>query len=485
MINNIHIMKKEIKYIALLLFMAFGFSSCNNLKVKIREEQNNLPEKYQQEHTSDTLNSANMNWKDFFQDQNLVALIDTALNNNQELNIMLQEIEVLRSEIGAKKGEYLPTVSGYVGAGAEKVSRYTRDGAVEATTDIVEGKEFPEPLQDYTFGIRANWEIDIWKKLRNGKKAAVEEYLASVSGQQFMKTHLIAEIATAYYELLALDNQIERIEQNIVWQKNALQIAKQQKASALISELAVKRFEAQLLNTQSLKYEIEQERIETENEINYLLGRYPQAIERTQESFNTTPFLALQYGLPSQLLANRMDIKQAEHQLESRKLNVKVARARFYPSIGISAGIGLQAFDPSYLVKTPKSLLFSLAGDLVAPLINRAGIKAQYQQANAKQLQAVFEYEKTILSAYIEVSNQLSRSKNLAQSFAYKNKEVEALNRSIQISNTLFKSARADYLEILLTQEETIDAQFELIEIKKQQLNTMVNTYVALGGGWE
>jgi len=129
-------------------------------------------------------------------------------------------------------------------------------------------------------------------------------------------------------------------------------------------------------------------------------------------------------------------------------------------------------------------MLFSLAGDLVAPLINRNAIKADYYSANSRQIQAVFDYEKTILSAYIEVTNHLSQITNLNKSYEYKSKEVEALNQAISISNTLFKSARADYLEILLTQEERIESQFELIELKQQQLNAVINTYRALGGGW-
>ncbi|WP_107037353.1 TolC family protein [Brumimicrobium mesophilum] len=479
-------MLKKTKYISIFLFASLSLTSCKSLQLVKREENKTVPEGFTstEQNSKDTLNSASLKWKEFFTDAQLINLIDTALRNNQELNIILQEIEISKYEIGAKKGEYLPTVSGYVGAGVDKVSRYTRDGAVEATTDIIPGKEFPEPLQDYVVGVRAEWEVDIWKKLRNGKKAAVSRYLSSVSGKNFIVTHLVSEIASEYYELLALDKQLIRVNQNIDLQTNALRIVKQQKESAKVTELAVRRFEAQLYSTQSLRFEIEQSIVETENKINFLVGRFPQPVLRNASTFNDSITRVISDGLPSQLLDNRMDIKQAELELASNKLDVKIAKAQFYPSLGLSAGIGLQAFDPTFIVKNPESILFSLAGDLVAPLINRAGIKAQYYSANARQLQSIYEYEKTILTAYIEVRNQLSKIENLNKSYEFKAKEVDALNESIKISNTLFKSARADYLEILLTQEETIDAQFELIEIKKAQLNAMVNTYVALGGGW-
>jgi len=189
-------------------------------------------------------------------------------------------------------------------------------------------------------------------------------------------------------------------------------------------------------------------------------------------------------GIPSQLLANRPDIKQAELDLAAAKLDVQVAKAQFYPSLGISAAVGYQAFNPAYLVRTPESILYSLAGELVAPLVNRNAIKATYVNANAKQIQAVYNYQRTIINAYVEVANQLAKISNLEKSYDLKSKQVEALNQSIGISNDLFKSARADYMEVLLTQRDALESKFELIETKKQQMNAMVNIYQALGGGW-
>ena len=122
--------------------------------------------------------------------------------------------------------------------------------------------------------------------------------------------------------------------------------------------------------------------------------------------------------------------------------------------------------------------------ELVAPLVNRNAIKATYYSANAKQLQAVYNYERTILNAYVEVANQLAKINNLEKSYDLKSRQVAALTQSITISNDLFKSARADYMEVLMTQRDALESKFELIETKKQQLNAMVNIYQALGGGW-
>ena len=459
-----------------------AFMACKTPSVGLKTANTELPESYNS--SQDSTNTAKVKWKDYFTDPYLNALIDTALANNQELNIMLQEIEIARNEVREKKGEYLPSVGFKGAAEVEKVGRYTSQGANDANTDIKPGEEFPEPLPDYLLGLQATWEVDVWKKLRNAKKAAVSRYLSSIEGRNFMVTSLISEIANSYYELLALDNELNIINQNIEIQGNALRIVKLQKEAAQATELAVKRFQAEMFSTQSLRFDTHQKITETENKINFLVGRLPQKVERNSDTFNDLVPETVYAGLPSQLLDNRPDIRQAELELAATKLDVKVAKARFYPSLGISAGIGLQAFNPSYLTKTPESLLYSLVGDLTAPLVNRNAIKATYYSANAKQVQAVYNYERTILSAYIEVANQLSNIDNLEKSYDLKAQEVEALTQSIEISNTLFRSARADYMEVLLTQRDALESKFELVETKVLQMNAFVNMYRALGGGW-
>jgi NodT family efflux transporter outer membrane factor (OMF) lipoprotein len=465
-----------------MLYISLLYTACSVPGVVQKKEDKTVPASYIG--SQDTTNTAKIKWKEFFTDPYLNALIDTALMNNQELNITLQEIQIARNEIRARKGEYLPFVGIRGGAGVDKVGRYTNIGASEATTDIKPGRETPDPLPNYYLGAYATWEVDVWGKLHNAKKAAVSRYLSSVEGKNFMVTNLIAEIANSYYELLALDNQLAIIKNNIEIQSNALEIVKLQKEATRVTELAVRRFEAQVLNTRSLQFNIQQSIIETENRINFLVGRYPTPIQRNSQSFDTLVPSTIYGGIPSQLLENRPDIKQAEFDLMAAKLNVKVAKANFYPSLGISAGIGFESFDPTYLAKTPQSLLYSIAGDLMAPLVNRNAIKATYYSANAKQIQAVYNYQRTVLNAYIEVVNQLSKISNLEKSYDLKEKEVQALTQSITISNNLFKSARADYMEVLLTQRDALESRFELIETKKQQMNAMVNVYQALGGGW-
>lgn len=417
-------------------------------------------------------------WHDFFAEPELRTLIDTALKNNQELNISLQEIIIAKTEVQARQGEYLPKLNAGVGAGVEKVGRSTSQGVSDEAHGV------PENLGDFAFGLMGSWEVDIWKKLRNSAKAANYRYLASIEGRNFIITELVAEIARSYYELIALDIQLEVLERNIAIQMDALEVVKLEKLAARVTQLAVQRFEAEVLKNRSRRYGLEQERIFAENRINFLVGRYPQRVARDAEKFNDPLPQALRLGLPSELLENRPDVRRAELELEAAKLDVKATKANFYPSLSIDAGVGYRSFNLDHLVATPESLVYNLAGNLSAPLLNRTAIRAQYRAANAQQIQAVFAYERTLLQAFTDVVNQLGALDNLQKSYELEAKQVETLTQSVEISNILFQSARADYMEVLLTRRDSLDAQMELIETKKRQLQTVVNVYQALGGGW-
>jgi len=418
-------------------------------------------------------------WKSFFPEPELQSLIETALTNNQELNMRMQEIVIAQNEVRARRGDYKPKLSAGVGAGVEKVGRHTSQGVSDEAHGV------PENLGDFTFGLNASWEVDIWKRLRNSTQAANYRYLASIEGKNFMVTQLVAEISASYYELLALDNQLEVLNKNIAIQTDALEIVKLQKEAARVTELAVQRFEAELLKNRSLLYNLEQQRVLTENRINFLVGRYPQPVARNAAKFNEPYTNSVQAGVPADLLDNRPDVRQAERDMKAAQLDVKVAKVGFYPALSIEAGVGYESFNIKHLVATPESLLYNLAGNLTAPLLNRNVIAAEYRSANARQLQAVLNYERTLLQAFTDVANQLARIKNLEQSFQLQSEQVAQLTEAIEVSSTLFLSARADYMEVLLTRRDALDAQMDLIETKKQQLQAMVSVYQALGGGWQ
>jgi outer membrane protein TolC len=277
---------------------------------------------------------------------------------------------------------------------------------------------------------------------------------------------------------------LDIIKETIRLQENAVETVKIQKQAGANNELAVKQFEAQLLNTKSLEAEYQQQILETESFLNYLLGRYPQQITREKSALNKTPEI-VKAGMPADLLKNRPDIKQAEFELIATKADLRAAKAAFYPSLTITGALGFQAFNPSFLLTTPQSLAYGLLGSITTPLINRSAIKAQLKAANALQTEALYNYQKSIINGYMEVNNQLSNIKNLQKIYELKTQEVAVLDESIGTSSQLFTTGRANYLEILMTQKNALQSKIELVNTKKRQYNAYINIYRALGGGWK
>lgn len=418
-------------------------------------------------------------WTDVFVSPSLRALVDEALKRNQELNLQLQELIIARNEVAARRGEYLPKVRVGAGMGGEKVGTYTSKG----TSD--EAHELPKLLGDFKFGLVGSWEVDVWGKLRNEAAAADYRYQASAEGRNFLVTQVVAEIARSYYDLLALDNKLAVLRRNIALQVRALELVKLEKQAARVTELAVQRFEAELAKNRSALADVEQERVQVENRINFLVGRYPRPVARRAQELDAPLPPLVRAGLPAALLENRPDVRQAELELRAAKVDVLAARAAFFPALSIDAALGFNAFNPAHLLEAPESLAYGLAGGLTAPLLNRAAIEAQYRSADARQLQAIIKYERALLQAFTDVTNELANLANMKTAFEGRVQQAKRLSKAVEMSTVLFKAARADYVEVLLTRRDLLDAEMEVIERRKLLQQAVVNLYQALGGGWQ
>ena len=192
---------------------------------------------------------------------------------------------------------------------------------------------------------------------------------------------------------------------------------------------------------------------------------------------------ALSLGVPAQLLQNRPDIRQSERELEATGLDVKVARANFFPKFFINGGVGYEAFDTKYLLITPEALIYNVASDLVVPLVNKKAIQAEFVTANSQQLQALYDYQRTVINAFTEVINRINKVENYGKSIELKKQQVASLEFSVNLATQLYQAARADYVDVLFAQRDLRDARVALVETKQQQLAAIVNTYQALGGG--
>jgi NodT family efflux transporter outer membrane factor (OMF) lipoprotein len=482
--------KKIVSLLTLIAFMGvlqapvFARSWFHPFDLLEKKPTFNVPKKYdtpQLQGSVDVDTAAAISWRNFFSDPDLVSLIETALANNQEFNIAIQDIAIAANEVKEKQAAYLPTVGLVNGASYIRPSENTPLGVLDK---IIERSYFRNPDFNLTLGPALIWEVDIWKQLRNAKEAARQRMVAQYEVRNFLISRLVTEIALNYYELMALDTSLKILDANISIQEAAFHKMQDLKRYAKANQLAVNRFEAQLNKTKSQRSETSQSIVEKENHLKFLSGKYDGApIVRHSDQLMTMPVHELQTGVPVQLLENRPDIRQAEAAIKAAKLDLKSVKAQLLPNLTIEAGTGYSAFDPQLLFR-PQSLFYNAIGGFTAPLINRKAIIARIQTADAHQTQAVLTYEQTLLKAYTDVLNQVANIRNMQQAFDTKKREVVLLEESIATANSLFKYAKATYIEVLLVQEEKLNAEKELVEVKLNLVGSRVNLYRALGGGW-
>lgn len=467
-----------------IIALCFGivFSSCSSSK----KTQNTIAHKDLPSSYNDQRNVAltRINRNTFLNDSILNNLIDSAFIYNTDLQMAFQKIEMAKSNLQFYKGKLNPEVNFNLSSGIRRFGLYTMDGAGNSSTDILPNKRVPVNLPDFFTGFQANWEVDFRGRLSNQKKAAYSKLLSTEEGIKYIKTNLVTEIATRYYELIGFDKELEIIKATITKQKEALEYVKAQKDAGKTNELAVLQFSGQLQNLLMLELEIQQQILRTENSLNILVGRFPQTIQRNKESLYLAN-IQLEKGLPSDLLNFRPDIKAAELNLNAAKLDVKAAKAAFLPSFNILSGIGFQAFNTNYLFRTPESMAFNLLGGLVAPLVNKSAIKANFNAANANEIEALSMYQQKIINGYVEVVNEFAELNNLSAINAIAVKKNEETNLAVENALSLYKSARVPYLDVIVAQQNALQSNIELINIAKRKKITALNVYRSIGGGWE
>jgi outer membrane protein, multidrug efflux system len=426
-------------------------------------------------------NSAQLDIKAFFNDPVLTHLIEEAVANNRELKSLNEEVRVAASFVLKGRGAYLPFVGFRGKSELERYSRYTLPGAGVHTDPYMPGRFLPNPLPDHLLSLPFFWQVDIWRELRNGRDAAILRFQAAVEKRNYYVTRLVADVADNYFTLMALDKRYENLNLIIELQQKSLKIAEARYELARSTELPVRRFEAEVRKNESGIALVKQDIIETENRINYLLNRYPQPVVRDSAHFFELNF-PLAAGVPAQLLQNRPDIREAERDLEANGLDIKVARAKFFPKLDLSGTAGFESFNPQYLFWGP-STVFNIASEVMAPLINKKAIQAEYIGANAKQLESLYDYQRIVLNAFTEVVNRMAKVENYGTSVTLKKQQVQALEAAVAVATNLFQNARIEYIDVLFAQRDLWDARFEWIQTRQQQLSAFVYTYQALGGG--
>lgn len=456
-------------------------SACAPASKSLPPAKPNLPASYRD--TSARSSGAPLRWSDYFRDANLKRLISQAMAYNYDVRIALQRVEVARAWVRQATGARLPQVGVGAGVGVRKFGLYTMDGAGNATTEITPGQLVPENLTDYSIGLEASWEVDLWGRLKSQREAALSRYLATLEGTNFVITAIVSETAQAYFELIAVDGSLEVLERTLERQERALDVMRVQKRAGRVNELAVQQFASQLAGTRALQAELLQRATELENRLGVLVGRPPERVARDQATLHAQPVATLA-GVPSDLLESRPDIRQAELELRATKFDVRAARAAFYPSVNIRAGLGLQAFNPRYLTSIPESVTYGVSAGVFAPLINRNALEADFDAATASQLEALYQYQKTVISAFAEVSTSLASVERLERIVEQRSHQRDALANAVDTAGLLFNTGNATYLEVLTAEQQTLAAELELVEALRARRTASLLLYKAVGGGW-
>lgn len=418
----------------------------------------------------DTLSIATLSWKDLFTDPLLQGYIEEGLKNNMDIRVALQQIRIAEAYVKQGKAGYFPSLSGN--------AKYTHQ---EFSAGGQFGSQFSS-LDQYELSANLSWEADIWGKIRSNERAFQASYLQSVAAHQAVKSRLIANIASVYYQLLALDEQIRVTEETIETRSKGLETTQALKEAGNVTEVGVKQTEAQLYTAQGILIDLKNQARLLENTMSILLGSAPHEITRGSLE-NQDIEIPLKTGIPSQLLRNRPDVMAAEYSLMNAFELTNAARASFYPSLTLSATGGFQNIEIDKLFNA-NSLFATIIGGLTQPIFNKRQIRTQYEVSQAQQEQAYLDFRLTIITASKEVSDALYNYEAATEKIEVNQKEFEAYNLATNYSEELLDNGFANYLEVLNAQENALNSSLNLINTKNNQLQAIVDLYEALGGGW-
>lgn len=474
-----------------LLIAAFiliaGISSCTLPQKTVQNKAPEIPSKFSAVASSGQ-SVAGISRDDFFKDPKLHAVIKDVLKHNPDVYIAMDRIKIAGAWFKISKGAMLPSLHATAQASATKFGKYTMEGVGNFDTNLSPNIDNDQrigsnPTPDFWLGLSSSWEVDIWGKLSKMKEASRQRYLATNEGAAWLKSMLVANSATLYYELIALDNERVIIEENIRLQERALEIVEGQKEGGRATELAVQQFRAQLLNTKATAFSVQQRIKIAEMQLNTLAGRFEGKIDRDSSlQFRSHFDSTLTAGVPASLLQNRADVREAQAQLNATDADLSAARKAFLPNLTISASTAFNAFKGDLLFSA-SSLGFQVLGGLTAPIFQRHQLKSQFRIADATQDQAYYELQKTVLNAWKEVEVNLSAISNLQSMIGLKKQEVHALDKAVDASTDLYVAGYASYLEIVAAQRSKLEAELGYLNLQRDRIQAVVELYKALGGG--
>ena len=452
-------------------FIALTLTACAGRKTY--ERPNVIDEKLfrADQVPADSLSSANVSWRNIFTDATLQGHINKALSNNLDVRVAMQNVASAQAYLKQSKAAFIPTLS--VGA------NYTRStNSINAMGGV--GERTYNNLWDLTGA--ASWEADIWGKLSAQRRASYASYLATVEAQKAVQSEVVATLATAYYQLLMLDEQKKVLEQTIDFRQKSLETTKSLKEAGSTTEVATKQIEALVYNAQAQLVTIGNSIWALENTICVLLGEEPHAIERTTLAEQQFP-TEFKQGYAAKLLQNRPDVARAELSLRNAFELTNVARAAFYPTLTLSARGGISSTELDTWISA-KSIFANFVAGLAQPILNRRQIRTQYEVQQIAQETALLNFKKAVLSAGKEVSDAMQNFSTQTEFIELKTKEMKAYQEATDYSKQLFDSGMVNYLEVITAEVNRLNAELSVANAQFTRMQYGIALYKALGGGW-
>ncbi|UHG94310.1 efflux transporter outer membrane subunit [Spirosoma oryzicola] len=464
-------------YFSILLILSI-LSSCK-VGQNYQRPITKLPEQFSpQASTADTSSVAKMPWRQFFQDAELQNLIGSALTNNFDLQLAIKRIEENQAYVRQTRYALLPSVNAQVAASTVTPSRNSLNGL------SLENFIGTRHLEDYSANLALSWEVDIWGRIRRQNEATIATFLQTQEAANAVRTNLVANVATGYFNILLLDAQLDVAKRNLALGDTIVQLVRFQKKSGDVTELAVQQAEAQRQTADLLRAQLEQGLIIEQNGLRQLLGDWPGSIERGNRLTTYPVDDTLLAGVPAQLLANRPDVRASELGLVAANARIGVAQASLYPALTITGSGGLNSFQAQNWFAFPNSLFYNLAAGLTQPVFLRRQLRTQLEVTTIQQEAALIQFRQSINNAVKEVANALAQSERLQEQERIAIGRVQTLQGAVKNAKLLFKSGMATYLEVITAQSNALQAELALADIKRQRLGAMVEVYRSLGGGW-
>ncbi len=458
-----------------LLLLAAALSGCTSMAPQYEQPPLPVaaayPEPVHGDNTDTATPTAALTWQRYFADPQLRALIATALENNRDLRAAMLRVDEARAKYAIQRADQFPTL----GVQADG-SRARVPGDLNLTGQ-------PVISSQYQVGAgMATWELDFWGRVRSLKDAALDQYLATDAARQAVTLSLIAQVADSYLSLRALDERLELARETIATREESLRIFRRRFEVGSTSKLDLTQVETLLQQARALGAELEQARAAQVHALTQLVGTDVH-VKPTKTRLNDDAVLqGLSVGLPSELLINRPDIVAAEHQLKAANANIGAARAAFFPQITLTSAFGTASAELDGLF-AGGSRAWNFAPSITLPIFDAGRRQANLELAQVQRDQAIVNYEKTIQTAFREVSDALSARHWLTEQVAILRASVEAQSERARLARLRYDHGASPFLEVLDAQRDLLSAQQQLVQTRRALLSANVSLYAALGGG--